>query len=251
MIRGLYTAASGMMVEAARQETITNNLANSETTGFKRDLALQRAHAEQPVVREGNNNRFQARPIIGTLGLGSLVDGIHTAHEQGGLQETSRSLDLAITGSGFFTVDTAEGPRYTRSGAFTLDADRYLVNDQGYRVLGTTGLLRIPEGEMSVDGSGQIFVDGQLQGQLRLSAFEDPLQLRKQGESLYATGDGQMEIPADGVVKQGFLETSNVQAVQEMVRMIATLRAYETNQRAVQAQDELLGKAVNEVGSLR
>lgn len=251
MIRGLYTAASGMMVEAARQETITNNLANSETAGFKKDLALQRAQAEMPVARTGAAPYPVIRPVIGMLGFGALVDGMHRSQQQGSLQETGGSLDLAISGDGFFTVETPQGLRYTRNGSFALDGERNLVTEQGYRVLGTGGPLQIAAGELRIDSDGQMFVDGQLQGQLRLAAFEDEGLLRKQGESLYAAGEGQGELPFIGQLRQGFLEASNVEAIEEMVRMLATMRAYETNQRAVQAQDELLGKAVNEIGSLR
>jgi flagellar basal-body rod protein FlgG len=251
MIRGLYTAASGMMVEAARQETITNNISNSETTGFKKDLALQRAYPEQAIARVGEGRTFPFRPVMGVLGLGSLVDSIHTSYEQGSLIESGRPTDLASVGNGFFTVDTPEGIRFTRNGSFSLDADRYLVNDHGHRVLGISGPLQLPEGELTVDAAGRIFVNETLQGELQLTGFDDPANLRKVGYSLFAAGDGVAQAPFDGQVKQGFLEGSNVQVVQEMVRMISAMRAYETNQRAVQAQDELLGKAVNEIGALR
>jgi flagellar basal-body rod protein FlgG len=239
-----------MMVEAARQETITNNLANSETIGFKRDLALQRAQAELPVLRVGDSSPLPVQPVIGTLGTGSLVAGIHTVHEQGVLRETGRELDLAMAGPGFFTVETAQGLRFTRSGAFTLDADGFLLTDAGHRVMGTEGYLQIPAGELTVDNDGGLFVDGAPVGQLRLVAFAEQELLSKQGESLFDAG-GQAALPVAAQVQQGFLESANVQIIQEMVKMIATQRAYETNQRALQAQDELLGKAVNEIGSLR
>jgi len=238
------------MVEAARQETITNNLANSETIGFKRDLALQRAQAELPVLRVGDSSPLPVQPVIGTLGTGSLVAGIHTVHEQGVLRETGRELDLAMAGPGFFTVETAQGLRFTRSGAFTLDADGFLLTDAGHRVMGTEGYLQIPAGELTVDNDGGLFVDGAPVGQLRLVAFAEQELLSKQGESLFDAG-GQAALPVAAQVQQGFLESANVQIIQEMVKMIATQRAYETNQRALQAQDELLGKAVNEIGSLR
>ncbi|MDW7650995.1 MAG: flagellar basal-body rod protein FlgF [Bacillota bacterium] len=251
MIRGLYTAASGMMVEAARQETITNNVANSDTAGFKKDLAMQRAYPEQAVARIGDGGVFPRRPLIGVLGLGSLVDSIHTSYEQGNLTETGRAMDLAVAGDGFFTVDTPQGVRYTRSGSFSVDADRTLVNDQGDRVLGVDGPLQLPEGELTVDGSGRVFVNEVYQGQLNLRVFAEPAELRKVGNSLFAANEEAVDAPFTGAVRQGFLETSNVEMVQEMVRMLSALRAYETNQRVVQAQDELLGKAVNEIGALR
>lgn len=248
MIRGLYTAAGGMMVEAARQETITNNLANSETSGFKKDLALQRSHAEQTVIRTGDGRQ----PVpIGTLGLGAVVDRIYTSYEQGSLQETGRTLDVALTGDGFFAVATPQGTRYTRNGAFSLDAGRRLVTDQGHPVLGTAGPIVLGEGELTVDQHGRIYVDGVFADKIEISSFADAGQLRKAGHSLFAAAEGQEGTPFAGQVRQGFLENANVQVVQEMVRMIAALRAYETNQRVIQAQDEILGKAANEVGSLR
>lgn len=251
MIRGLYTAASGMMVEAARQEIISNNMANSETVGFKKDMSLQRSFPQLPVVRTGEGKKFPNLPVIGQLGLGSLVDRIFTSHNQGDLLETGRALDIAILGEGFFVVDTPQGLRYTRSGAFSRDGEKYLVTDQGHRVMGMDGPLRVDDGEMSLDEQGRIYSNGVLQGQLRLSAFTDANRLHKTGGNLFAAGEDIDPIAFSGQTRQGFLETSNVDALQEMVQMMAALRAYETNQRMILAQDEILGKAVNEVGSLR
>lgn len=247
MIRGLYTAAKGMMTEAARQETITNNLVNSETTGFKKDLAVLRA-PERSVVRVGDAG---GRTVIGTLGLGPLVDRLHTSHDQGDLRETGRSLDLALSGEGFFVVETPGGWRHTRNGAFTLDADRYLVDDHGQRVQGTNGPLQVAAGEVQIDVGGRVVSDGVPQGQLRIESFADSSQLQKVGRNLFAADAALEAIPFNGQVHQGFLESSNVQVLQEMVRMLTAQRAYETNQRVLLAQDELLGKAVNEVGVVR
>jgi flagellar basal-body rod protein FlgG len=240
-----------MMVEAARQEIISNNMANSETVGFKKDMSLQRSFPQLPVVRTGEGNKFPFRPVIGQLGLGSLVDRIFTSHSQGDLLETGRALDIAILGEGFFVVDTPQGLRYTRSGAFSRDGEKYLVTDQGHRVMGMDGPLRVDDGEMSLDEQGRIYSDGVLQGQLRLSAFTDENRLQKLGGNLFAAAEDTDPIAFRGQTRQGFLETSNVDALQEMVQMMAALRAYETNQRMILAQDEILGKAVNEVGSLR
>ncbi|MBS4032723.1 MAG: flagellar basal-body rod protein FlgF [Clostridiales bacterium] len=251
MIRGLYTAASGMMVEAARQEQITNNLANSETTGFKKDLALQRARPEYQVIRIGNGPGMPHNPVIGSLGVGALLDRIHTSYEQGNLLQTDRNLDLAVAGNGFFAVDTPQGIRYTRNGSFSLDADRFLVTDQGYRVLGQNGPLQLGEGDVRIDAGGAVFLGETFQDSLRLVNFTDNSQLRKAGDALFATGENAEEAPFNGQVRSGFLESSNVEVLQEMIRMMAAMRAYETNQRAIQAQDDILGKAVNEIGTLR
>ena len=245
MIRGLYTAASGMMVQVSQQETVTNNLSNSETNGFKYDLALQRASAESNVTRIP---RQQQQGVIGRMTLQTLIDSIHTSHAEGVGIETGRALDLAIAGRGFFAVETPQGIRYTRNGAFTLDAERYLVTEQGYRVLGNQGPLQLPAGEVQIQERGQIFVDGEAVGQLRLADFADLQALRKEGATLWAAEQG--ELAFNGEVRQGFLEGSNVQVAEEMSRMRTALRLYESNQRVLQAHDQLTGKAVNEIGSL-
>ncbi len=251
MIRGLYTAASGMMVEAARQEQITNNLSNSETVGFKKDLALQQARPEYQVVRVGSVSGVQDNKVVGSLGMGSLIDKIYTSYEQGALLQTDRNLDLAISGEGFFTVETPQGVRYTRNGSFSLDSERFLVTAQGFRVLGENGPLQLGEGDVRVDEAGMVFLGEVPQARLRLTGFTDNSQLRKAGDSLFAAGENAEGAPFNGQIKSGLLESSNVDVLQEMVRMLAAMRAYETNQRAIQAHDDMLGKAVNEVGSLR
>ncbi|NLN06512.1 MAG: flagellar hook-basal body protein [Firmicutes bacterium] len=250
MIRGLYTAAAGMMVEAARQEIITHNLANSETHGFKKDLAVQLAQTAVPLVRAGGTNGG-GRQVLGTLDWGVLVAGVHTSGEQGALQETSGTLDLALSGDGFFAVDTPRGIRYTRNGAFAVDAERFLVTENGDRVLGIGGPVRLPEGKTVIDEAGRIYTNGVFTGQLQLVVFSDPSVLQKDQDALFAAPDDAETMPFDGQVRQGFLECSNVSVAEEMVRMLAALRAYEANQRVIQVQNEILGKAVNEVGTLR
>jgi flagellar basal-body rod protein FlgG len=252
VIRGIYTAASGMMAEAARQEAVTNNLANIETTGFKKDLAALRSTPERTVTRIGDGETLRAwRPVIGSLEQGTLVDRFYTLHEQGRLRETGAAFDLALEGDGFFVVETPDGPRYTRNGAFTLDADRVLVDDRGYRVLGRQGRLQIASGEVLVDAAGRIKSNGVEQGRLQLVSFTDNTRLRKTGDNLFAAATELAQQPFDGQVRQGFLESSNVEALSEMVKMMAAQRAYEASRRALLAQDELLGKAVNEVGVVR
>ena len=247
MIRGLYTAAGGMMVQVVRQETISNNLANVETSGFKHELDLQRAYQETNILQVPRSR--QQRQLIGRMELGAVVDSMHTNFAPGSLVETNRSLDLAITGDGFFVIETPQGRRYTRSGAFTLDAQRYLVTEQGYRVVGSQGSLQLPAGEVQITAEGRIFVNNQAVGQLELVSFSDLQALRKEGSALWAA-PGQEGAAFGGQVQQGYLEASNVQIAEEMGRMLTALRLYETNQRVLQAQDQLTGKAVTEIGAL-
>jgi len=244
MLRGLYTAASGMMVEALSQETRANNLANSDTAGFKRSFALQRSLPQNMVKRTDNST------IIGSMGMGSLVHKVYTSYEQGGLVQTGRLLDLAIEGEGFFTVETPEGIFLLRSGALSLDTDGFLVTESGYRVLGDGGALKLPEGELEIDEAGLIYVDDVLAGRIELMSFADTAALQQKENGLFEATENALSIPFTGRVHQGFLENANVKVIDEMTRMLTGLRIYEANQRMVQAQDEILGKAVT-IGSLR
>ncbi|WP_425058621.1 Flagellar basal-body rod protein FlgG [Sporomusa carbonis] len=245
MIRGIYTAASGMLAETTRTDTIANNLANANTTGYKKDIAVSKDFASL-LIRRINDG--QDAPVIGTLGIGAMIDQVATIQTAGGMRPTGSSLDFAVDGKGFFAIETPAGVRFTRNGAFTRSAQGELVTHEGYRVLGQNGPLRIPDGKISVDGSGRITNGGIAAGQLRVVEFADERQLVKEGDSLFrAPGNGR---PASGNVVQGFLEQSNVNVVSEMVNLIAGYRAYEVNAKTVQAHDQLLDKAVNEVGKV-
>ncbi|MDA8234913.1 MAG: flagellar basal-body rod protein FlgF [Clostridia bacterium] len=255
MIRGLYTAGSGMVVEANRNDTIANNLANVNTNGYKKDIATFRSFPEMLIRRlndpgggPGANLAANQFPIVGTLGTGAVVDEIYTAHTIGSLKQTGAGLDLALGSDGYFVVNTAQGERYTRNGSFKLDAQGYMVTSEGNRVMGQAGAIRIQGGNVSVDESGIITVDGNRVDTLRVVDFADKRALTKTGDSLFS-GNG-AAVPQQVKVLQGFQETSNVNPITEMVNMITVMRSYEANQKAVQSHDNLLGKAVNEVGRL-
>lgn len=245
MIRGIYTAASGMLAETTRTDTIANNLANGNTTGYKKDIAISKDFASILIHRI---NDGQNQETIGKLGLGTLIDEIATIQTGGSMRPTGNTLDFAVDGKGYFAVETAAGVRYTRNGAFSRNRQDELVTGDGYRVLGKNGPIRIPDGKVTVDETGRMTVDGVEAGQLRLVDFADERQLIKEGASLFsAPNNGQA---ASGKVAQGVLEQSNVNIVSEMVNLIAGYRAYEVNAKTVQAHDQLLDKAVNEVGKV-
>lgn len=248
MLRGIYTAATGMLVEQIRQEVIAGNLANADTAGYKRQLAVDRPLAQFPLRRlgEGPGN---APADIGTLGTGAALAATVTLFGQGGLRATGNPLDLAIVGEGFFAVETAAGVRFTRDGAFTVDRDGYLVTVAGHRVLGEEGPIRVGSGRVEVDAEGRVTVDGAVHGRLRLVAFSDPGVLRREGENLFSAPAG-AGTAAAATVKAGYLELSNVQPVREMVDLIAVMRSYEACQRLIKAHDETLGQAVNEIARL-
>jgi flagellar basal-body rod protein FlgG len=227
MERGLYIAASGMLTEMARQDALANDLANVSTPGYKSDRVTQRSFGEILLA-----NSRSGTPI-GRLGEGVRIDKSITDLRSQALRETGDPLDLAIEGDGFFAVRTPQGIRYTRNGAFSTDARGGLVDQMGNVVLGTN---RQPA-KVNADGT----VDPTTVGN-----FNVP-NARKQGDSLFtgvARGNGA------GQVRTGALEGSGVDPAHAMVDMIASMRAFESGQRAITTIDETLKQAASQVGTL-
>jgi len=254
LIRGLYTSASGMLAESVRSDVTSNNLANVNTTGYKKDTTVMASFPEMLVLRLNDRRQGEVQPPkVGTLGTGVLVDETVTSHTQGQLKESSSAFDLAIAGDGYFTVETPGGEMYTRNGNFTLDGEGYLVTNRGYYVLGQAGRIRIegagPNGGFAVDGAGNVTVDGGVVDTLQLVSFADQSQLVKTGDTLFAAAEQGTQ--ANGRVMQKYLETSNVNAITEMVDLITIMRAYEANQKAVQAHDKTLEQVINDVGRVK
>ena len=260
MWRGLYTAAAGMMTQENRTGVIANNLANANTTGYKRDRALdaefrpmliRRINDDMPIkVTDFKGFSLDRRPpAVGTLGLGSYTDEIAVDHAPGNFMTTGNPLDLAISGNGFFVIDTPEGPRYTRNGNFYR-----AVNSDGRAVLSRQGRpINIPENaaNIMVTAEGGVYADGAQLGMLGFVEFDgDPRALLKQGDSLFYPQAGAEPQPATGAIQQGVLERSNANVVNEMVDLITNYRIYEANSKAVTTQDTMLDHSVNEVGRL-
>jgi len=258
MTRGLYIGASGMLAETQRQNIIANNLANVNTTGYKRDIPLSKEFPSM-LIRRIREDRFdvtptriiEQRPIVGTLGLGVIPDD--TAHDftaPASLIETGNKLDLSILGDGFFAIQTKFGVRYTRNGNFMLDSQGQLVTTEGNFVLGENGPIKITSSNIQFDENGKVFVDEKLVDRLQIVDFPKPYSLTKVGNNMFIPVDANItpQSATDAKVRSGFLESSNVNVVSEMVDMITALRAYEANQRVITAQNETLGRAINEVG---
>lgn len=246
MIRGIYSAASGMVAESIRNDSIANNLANVNTAGFKRDVAVNRDFASV-LIKRINDGEPQD---IGTLGSGTQIDEIATIHSGGAVRQTGNDFDLALDGKGYFVIQTPNGLRYTRNGSFSKNAQGQLVTADGNRVMGQNGPITIDGGKMTVSGDGRISVDGLEVNRIRVVDFADERQLTKEGASLFIAPAGTQPQQSSATVNQGYLEMSNVNIVSEMINMISGFRAYEVNGKAVQAHDQLLDKAVNEVGKV-
>ncbi|MCS6918768.1 MAG: flagellar basal-body rod protein FlgF [Fimbriimonadales bacterium] len=241
MLRGLYVAAEGMAARQRAQDAIANNLANLNTTGFKADRPVFETVYERQLYRVQGR---EAQPI-GALSAGAIVRELYTDLQQGALTTTENPLDLAIDGAGFFAVQTPQGVRYTRNGAFQLNAQGVLTTREGYPVLGATNQpIQAPRNaEIRIGENGAVLANGAPVGQLLIvqgNLAKDP--------DGYFTGAAQ-PLPNPRVVA-GALENSNVNMVREMVSMIELIRAYETNQRAILTHDETLGKAINELAKI-
>ncbi len=239
MLRGIYNTASSMVPRMRKQEVIANNMANAETAGYKKDsMFLRIFKKEQEVSLKGLQPSWEVR----------MIDKLYTDYSGGSLEATGRELDLALQSEGFFTVLTPNGEAYTRNGAFSLGPDGSLVNSDGYPVLADGGPVILTGNQVSFGNDGQITVDDQAIGKLRIVDFEDPDAIRKVSGTLYALNEGATPITPPSVnVRQGYLEKSNVDILREMVEMIDTYRMFETGQKMIQIQDDTLGKAVSEL----
>lgn len=274
-----------MVAQEHRLDALSNNLANADTVGYKRDVSVQKAFPELLLRRAGDDGviRFPYRtdpvgsidpmPVVGRLGTGVEQNEVFTIFEQGAVQGTENPFDLALEGNGFFVVDTPWGQRYTRNGSFTLGSEGMLVTQQGWPVLGDNDEpIRLQLNNFVVDRAGRVFAnerflddpdrlvqnrenewDETVQvGQLRIVGVEEPRYLRKQGGNLWNTtresGDA-FELMGDNrpAVLQGFLEKSNINVVVEMTQMIEVNRAYEANQKVIQSHDQSTSRLIQEV----
>ena len=250
MVRGLYLAGTGMLVQRSKMDVITNNISNVDTLGYKQDVLLSRSFEDMLISRMNDPAVLNQTTVVGPLGTGTHIDEISTSFAQGTLEQTGSSTDMCVVGDAFFVVKTSDGEYYTRAGNFSLDADGYLVDVNGNQVQGEGGAIQLESDRFLVDESGGIFdLDTNSQvDTLRLVEFEDTQDLRKVGDNLYSNdGNTKPKTAENSKVIQGCIEGSNVNIAQEMVDMIITSRAYETNQRSARMIDETLEQAVNDI----
>lgn len=265
MIRGWYIGASGMNAQQNRLDAISNNLANVDTTAYKRDTAISKNFPELLIRRMNNDGVYttsvgssDAAPIIGKLGLGVETNEFYTDFTQGSYKETASRTDMALSTEGFFTVQTPQGERYTRNGNFLIGKEGYLETKEGYPVVGEKGSIYVADTEFSVNEDGILYAAGDMQeiDRFKIVQFDNEEYLKKQGSSLYAETDiSGIAYIAEGserpLTMQGFVETSNVNVVNEMIQMIEVNRAYDANQKTIQAQDTLMSTLWSKVASIR
>ncbi len=256
MINSLWISKTGMEAQQTQLDVISHNLANVSTTGFKRATAVFEDLMYQNLRQVGANATEQSQLPTGLqLGLGVRTVATSRSFTQGSMQQTNNQLDLAIKGNGFFQVTQPDGTiGYTRDGSFQVDAQGRLVTSSGLPVAngitvptGATNVSIATDGTVSATLSGQ--AAPQTIGTLALANFVNPAGLEPKGDNLYAEtaasgqpNGGTAGTNGLGTVMQGFLETSNVNVVQELVSMIQTQRAYEMNSKAIQTSDQMLQK---------
>lgn len=255
MIRGLYTACSGMMVQMTRQDVLSNNLANANTAGFKKDVVVSQDFPSMLLERMGETERHKsipraAEPVrIGSLGTGTAIADIATDHSLGSFRATQNPLDFALGPNTYFTIETPQGTAYTRNGAFSLNAEGRLVNGSGFAVLGREGYIESEE-MMEFDDRGNVLQDGEIINAFNIVRVNDNNRLTKVGDDLLVLDEQEAEVVDNPQIMSGYLETSNVNAVREMVDLITVVRSYEVLQKVIQSQDTTLDKLVNQVGRL-
>lgn len=235
MNKAIYIALSGAVLRQLQMDVISQNLANADTTGYKKDKI---SFNDYLVPSDLTNPDPELKAM-------SFHSPLMTDFSDGNLVKTGNSLDIAIEGKGFIAL---EGGRYTRRGDLKKDRDGYLTTHNGIKVMGDKGPIRLPDGIVEISPSGSISVNKVVIDVIKLVDFSNIQSLSKAGESIFlSTEPG---IKANAEVRQGYLETSNVSVIKEMVKMIQTLREYETYQKAIQTFDEAAAKINNEMGRL-
>jgi len=244
MVASIKHATQGMTIQQHRQDQIANNLANTNTTGFKSSALFV-----QQIERHMSNNHPHHEVLPERI---LKADETFIDFSQGRTIQTGKPFDFKIMGSGFFTIMTNEGIRYTRDGTFHLDRDGFLVDANGGRVFGEGGFIKIDptKGPVTVFNDGKLMQDGHEICSFRIADFNKPYRLTRMGNNYYRPlqPDNPVVRSAGFVIKQGYLEGSNVDPITQMVEMISSQRTYDVLAKAIQSEDQLLDRAVNQVG---
>ena len=254
MSGSIYMAATGAMAYERRLQVLSNNLANVNTAGFKKDNGRFQAFSLSETTQNNEltllGNRSHAPAFW-------MQYSTYTDFSSGEMKKTGSPFDLAITGRGFFCVQTPDGVRYTRRGDFTVDKDEALVTQEGYPVLGQGGEIQIKmakpsedKREFSVSEDGFVTVDGSQVDRLRIVDFTDSSGIEKAGHNFYRAVNPRAleDMDEDLQITQGFLELSNVNVVKMMTEMIEVVRGYESYQKTIRAIDDMNARMINEVG---
>jgi flagellar basal-body rod protein FlgF len=237
MSEAIAALSDALRNDAETLRIIGQNVANLETTAYRREIAVLRPSFDQ-VTDDARVSVERA------LGVESVVD-----QRPGTLKSTSESLHLALEGPGFFVVETPDGEALTRRGDFRLDSESRLVTQAGLPVLGDNGVIRLDGATPQIAPDGTVRIAGDIVAQIRVAQVSPESQLTPIGGDLYRAAQ-LPDADSSARVRQGFLETSNVESVGEMVRLMETMRHFESVQRFVRGYDDMMGKAISELGKV-
>lgn len=257
MIYGMYLSAGGVMASSHRQDVIANNLANAETNAFKRHVTHFQQRLTEAQAMRLSQGSADTNKLLEEIGGGLFFSPTQIDLTQGDLEGTGNSLDVAIHGAGFFSVDDHGTQRLTRDGRFMTDREGFLIlaSGNGQRVLDLQGRpIRLDpalSAQTSINESGQIIQNGEVVAQLGLFDVPDPDRLVKQGGNLLSYPDmKKLASAADAKLRSQFVERSNVDPTIELVALMEAQRQLEANANMIRYQDQALGKLVNEVGKI-
>lgn len=265
MVKGLYTAYTGMVNEQKRLDILANNLANADTNGYKKEGTTSQTFADELAVRIKDTSYYGQPKRLGTMSMGVHIGETYTDYSQGNYKITDNQTDFALDGNGFFAVSYTDkagntSVKYTRDGAFIVNTQGYLVTKDGDFVLNADGArnanpnarIRVnPNLPLLVTQDGNIYQNNEVVGTIGTVDFADYNYIAKFGENLYDIVNGAQAIESNARIDQGCIETSNVNVVSEMVNMITISRAYQAGQKVINSIDNTLEKAVNQVGRVQ
>lgn len=241
MIKGMYRSANGMLPHLTKQESLANNLANASTVGFKKDVAFSRELTRAEQRRRPENTNWQQ----------ALESRVRVDFESGVFDKTDNPLDMAIDGDGFFQLESEEGATLlTRTGSFIVDSEGFIAFPGGLRLIGEGGPIQVGNGQVVIGATGEVQVNGGEVGRVVARSVADVTQLQREGGAMFSVPPGQELIaPISASIRQGYVESSNVDVVAEMVDMIVAYRSYEANAKALQTQESSLDHLFHRVAS--
>lgn len=247
VVRGFYTAGSGMITSGRKLDIAGENISNSSTSGYKKDEVVTGSFADQLISKIGNGSN-----PIGSVSMGQAINSTNVDFEQGAITETGNPFDLAISGEGFFTVQGKDNATYyTRNGHFELDNQGFITNADGARLLGVNGAINTGGQLFTVSSDGGVYIGNTLIDNLSIYNPTDTSTMVKHGSSGMFTDNGMSaQKPFTGSIGQGYVESSNVSMVDEMMGMMSSQRSFQSCSQVVKMIDETIEQAV-QIGRMK